>query len=164
MSEVENNSSTIPLSSIGNVTNPPNGSISIKLISNPAYHEVSSTDAKICPTNNCEFYLASDFKPTSDGSGYTLDGKLYVTSGLTVAFDIQADLKEVASDKQEDGNITEKLKGTMSLISSDNSSTQAKTEYEVEGTLEREPEKEMESSSKNLKDFRQKKLDQRLLF
>lgn len=112
-----------------------------------ASEEISSSNAKICPTNNCQFGLLGSIgpnsetiqpglEPNSDGTGYTFEGKLHVTinnaqgvSTGSASYFLDFDLNKEGT---EDDESTENLRGT--LTSTDESS-QAQTEYDVEGAL-----------------------------
>jgi K319-like protein/photosystem II reaction center protein PsbP len=162
---VDNANSNLTTSSNENSTSSPPGSISMKLklnsiIDGNGYElvgdEISSTNAKICPTNNCQFSLlgrtgsSSSGGPAallskSDESGYTSEATLHVTDndaqGNSIGsrlYDINMDFNKAGSEKKGDVT-TENIKGIMTLT--DESNSQAKTEYGVDGILQIKPDK-----------------------
>jgi hypothetical protein len=124
-----------------------------------ASEEMSSSNAKICPTDNCQFgflgkiggdseIIQPGLKPNSDTSGYIFEGILKVTinnlEGVSIGssrYDVQMDLNSVEAENEDEGT-TENLTGTMALV--DETNPEVKTEYEVIGNLQTEPNIEHE--------------------
>lgn len=112
--------------------------------------EITSDNAQICPSNDCEFLsgnaidpLYSNLSLKSDGLGYLFEGTLFVDFRRTISgaeviaskeYNLIMELDK--SSKSTEVKAKEGLVGTMRTSSTNESSTEPKIEYLVDGILE----------------------------